>query len=55
VLKGVVDEVIQELVEVFALLMDLLDFKHAAQEALYAVWGARGQFKVRRVRGECFV
>ena len=45
-LKTAADDVIKENVEVFALLIDLLDFKTAALDVLYAVFGQRGAFKV---------
>lgn len=47
--KGCADDVIRENVEVFALLMDCLDFKGATMEALFSVFGSRGQYQVLSV------
>lgn len=45
-LKSAADDVIKENVEIFALLMDSLDFKTAATEVLFSVFGSRAQYSV---------
>ena len=44
--KLAADEVIKENLDVFGLLIDLLEFKTSALEVFSSLLGARGQFKV---------